>query len=374
MAFIFSEPMTGYSAAMDLVRNKWTGNINEDQSLGKFVYTVGTGRFTGGSIKSAINCNLTRPFLDQGGLGNANIFVQVMVKWDVGSLTLNSSFLQLKNNGGVDIALTLQRTTNNELVALDDTGMIAGTSAVGVVTPGVWQVVTVVAEIGSDSGSLELYVDDFVTPVISVSGVAMNLDGVSNYLCDAITFVQPVNQVGAVYNVSELFVYDTLGTTWNSLIGDKYHIPLVPQTLNASANPFTPSSGPSGHLMVDDPLSALSDDGATYNIGNYGAYLAAPAGGFYDQFDLSDLPPNTTGIIGVLSVLTARKSSAAPEFDVLKHRIFYTFDSSADLDVALTDEYLDYQAMFPKDPTFADWTVTSVNALDGGYGIGNAPA
>jgi hypothetical protein len=29
--------------------------------------------------------------------------------------------------------------------------------------------------------------------------------------------------------------------------------------------------------------------------------------------------------------------------------------------------------MFPKDPTFADWTVTSVNALDGGYGIGNAP-
>ena len=369
MAFIFSEPMTGYTTATDLARNKWTGSPD-------MTYTPGTGRFSGGSVRSSFGCAFTRPAPPSNDdplyAGGSSVFVHVMIKWDPGLLVSASSFLQLKNRTGLDVALTLQRSPANALILLDSNGAVAGTSAPGVLTPNTWHVIVVQAEIGATPGAVNVYVGDLINTKLATAATQMNLDEIQ-YACDSITFVQPVNEAGAAYDLSEIFVYDSWDVLWNSVIGDKRHIPLV-STESIDHTPYPPSFIASGGgdpaLMVDDPLSAVSDDDATYT--STVEYYA------YDEFVLTDLPPDTTGIIGILSVVTAKKTGAGPA-PIFKHRVVPVgiFDEDANARVIddLTVDYLDYQAMYEQDhgAGYLAWTPDAVDTLHGGYQVGDIP-
>jgi len=369
MAFIFSEPMTGYTTATDLARNKWTGSPD-------MTYTPGTGRFSGGSVRSSFDCAFTRPAPpsnDDPLYAGGSIFVHIMIKWDPGLLVSpGAEFLQLKNRTGIDIALTLQRSPSNALVLLDATGTVVGTSANGVLTPNTWHVLVVQAEVGATPGLVNVYVDDLINVKLTTSSANMNLDA-TQYACDSITFVQSINEAGAAYDLSEIFVYDSWGVLWNTVIGDKRHIPLVP-TESIDHSPYPPSFIASGGgdpaLMVDDPLSAVSDDDATYT--STVEYYA------YDEFVLTDLPPDTTGIIGILSVVTAKKTGAGPA-PIFKHRVvpvgLFDEDGNARVIDDLTVDYLDYQAMYEQDhgAGYLAWTPDAVDTLHGGYQVGDIP-
>ena len=355
MSFILADAFCGYTAIADTADFGWS-------VVGSPTFTNNIGRFGLGGITSAYVSQFTRGFTAVAA--GDKVIMQFSAKWNAGARTLASPFMVLKNNGGVDLCMTLSRTPSDAVQVLDASGSIAGTSAGSVLTSGAHHVIVVKAKIGDNAtGTVDVYVNNMATPMLALTGVDLNGPGAANG-CDFVDFRGAMitdNVTGHNWILSELIVYSSTGAApWNDVLGDKRLYPLLPTGDSAVA--WTRSSGATNADMVDDPLTAEHDGDSTYN--------STAAAAVVDEFTLADLPTGVIGIVGVVSNLTARKTDGGAEVGALNHRIKSNATASLVAAGALTTGYVNYQGMYLLDPNGAiTWTKTAVDALLAGYSI-----
>jgi len=352
MTYIFDEPMSGYTTHTDLPTSGW--------SIGStWTYSNTNGRHGVGGLQcTSQNSSLSRGF--PVVTTNDSVYVQFAIKWETGARTLEAAFLVLYNDAGTDECLRLIRMPNNSVRVQNAAGAVAGTSAGVPLVEGVWHVICVKAEIGKAAGLVDVYVNDLVTPALTLAAVDLT-DGVATG-CDMLFFTQGGSEAGSNYSISDIFVWSsTGGGTWGSMIGDKRAYLLLP-TGEGGTIEWTPLSGTDNALMVDDPLSAQFDSDTTYN--------SVSAAAKKDELTLANLPTGIVSIIGVVSVLSVKKTDAGAEVGALSHRIYSNATAATVATGALTTGYLNYPGMFLLDPDGAiAWTKAKVDALLVGYSI-----
>jgi len=353
MAYIFSDPTTGYTTIADMNLQGWqvTGAGNPEP------YSPTKGRFGLGGFRMYPNMVLQRNFVAVAN--TTSVFLQFARKWAAG-VHAEGVMLNFLNNGGVDNCLTVWRTANDAIQVRDAFGTVKGTSAPNVLSANTWHVICVRALIGSlANGTYDVYVDDMVNPLLTLTGVDTS-DGATTG-CDAIQLSE--FQSNQDSEVSDIFCWSSDGTAPNGLIGDVRHYPLLPtsDTINVA---WTENGGaPAGRFeKVNDPLN-LTFDTATYN--------STSAAGVLDEFGFADLPAGVINIVGVMSILTAKKTNSGTEPGPLEHRIKSGGAAAVTVAVGpLTTDYVNYQAFWGEDPnTAATWVEAGVNALLAGYRI-----
>jgi len=354
MAYIFDEPMSGYTTRTDLPTSGWSVGTT-------WTYSNTNGRHgVGGLLCNSFGSSLSRGFT--AVTTNDSVYVQFAIKWELGARVNEAAFLTLYNDAGTDECLRLIRMPNNSVRVHNAAGAVAGTSAGVPLVEGVWHVICVKAEIGKNPGLVDVYVNDLTTPALALPAVNLT-DGVATG-CDMLFFTQGGNEAGSNYSISDIFVWSsTAGPTadWDDVIGDKRSYLLLP-TAEDGLNEWTPFSGTDNALMVDDPLTAQYDSDITY--------VSISAANKTDELVLANLPIGIVGIIGVVSVLSARKTDAGAEVGALSHRIRSAAIPATVATGALTTGYNNYAGMFLLDPDGnVAWTKAKVDALIVGFKV-----
>jgi len=356
MTKIFSDPFATYGAIADLTASGWSAT--------NCTYNASGGRFAGhGSVVAQTSALLTKGFaaINAGD----SVFLQFAIKWLAGTRSLTCVLARFGNNSGVDICATIRRAPNDAIQVYDANTMLAGASAGGVLISDVWHVICVKAKIGDGAtGTCDVYVNDMATPLLALTGLDLNGPGAANG-CDFVgiesTVVGVNNVVGHLWNMSEPFIWSsTGGGVWGSPIGDKKHISLLPTSDSAAA--WTENGGgPAGRFeKVNDTLGALHDADGTYNS----TALAAVV----DEFGLENTPAGASGIIGVLSMISHKKSDGGAPPGTLNHRIYSNATAALIPCAVPTVIYANDFAQFDLDPNGnIAWTPGAVDALKAGY-------
>jgi hypothetical protein len=354
MTFRFAEAFVGYTAIGDTAESDW--------SASSVSYNNANGRFGLGGVTVPFNSAFSRGTVPVAVVTDY-VIAQFSAKWDAGTRTKESGVIKFGNNGGAQICLSIKRMPNDSVQAWDANGSNVGTSAPGVLTSGQWHAIVVKAQIGRAVGDIKIYVNNMVTPVLDLSSKDLLAGGAATG-CDFISWERnPFDDAaaGAQFILSELMIYDTEGVdVWSDLVGDKRLYPLLP-TADGQTD-FSRIEGASNFEMVNDPLSTthLDTDSTDYN------YSATPNS--LDQFAFANLPTGVVGIVGVVSVLTAKKSDGGTEAGDLYHEIISNLFDAALPVGALTNLYRNYQSIFLLDPsTSAAWTAGGVNGMTAGY-------
>lgn len=224
---------------------------------------------------------------------------------------------------------------------------VLGTSAVGLVSPGVWNYIEFKATI-NNSGSYELRFNG--TNILSDSGVDTQQS--SNAYMNKFGFV------AAGYtnrNIDDFYFLDTSGSTNNDFLGD-VRIETIRPTGAGNQTDFTPSTG-SNWENVDD---TTPDDDSTYN---YHAPQGLPG---TDLFTMGDLTTISGSIFGIQPIIYTRKDDAgsADLYSVIRTGGTDYVGSG----ISLGDSYIYHTDILEENPNTATaWTVTDINNIEGGY-------
>lgn len=338
MAFIFGHPVTGFSTPTDSLKAGFTTAMN--------AYVASAGRFGHGALRNTNAGSSQRLPVAVTG----KVIVHWTLKYDTIPGT-NCLFLNLFNNSGADSCLELLCTPTGQIRVEDANGTLVTSSAAGTLNANTHHVVVCEAEIGAASGTVRVWVDNMTTPVIDETGV--DLTDAGGGTCDLIRWTSSVGDT----EISQIFVYDTSGSTWNANVGDVRYFPMLPDGDDSTA--WSPDTGTTNYDRVDDPLSAVADGDTSY--------VEATAASTIDLYTLSDLPGSVQSVMGVLGILEAKKTDAGAEPGPLSLRLAHSASTSDSPTLGtLTTDFLEYQNLFETPPGGGSWTPTIANALRAG--------
>lgn len=343
MSFIFADPICGYTVITDATRRGW-------QISGP---SLGAGRFGLQSFRNANSANLIRKAFPAV---SGRIFVQFAIWVDPHSAA--SKIFQIFNNSGANVCMELGISAADALQVYDANGTVVATTSGGSVAVSRWNTIAIEAEIGSASGILKVWLNQpssVATPVVNLSSIDLD-DGALAGADMVGWFIQAVSTAPNYY-LSEVLIYDSSGAApWNAYLGDKRQHVLLPNGAGSSTTwTQTPGSG-SNFDKLDDPISALPDDDATYVQG------AAGAGA--DLYAYGNLPAGTVGIVGVVLEADMKKTDAGAISPLLRMRENATNVDSAALSPSTT--YGKYQHFSADVPGGSGWSEAEVNALEAG--------
>jgi len=350
MTFRLAEAFVGYTAIGDTADSGWANS--------GCAYSPTSGRFGLGGVTVPYNASFTHGVVPVASV-NDYVIAQFAIKWDAGARTKEGGVVKFGNNGGANLCCYIKRMPNDSLQVWDANNVLAGSTAPNKLPSGQWHVIVIKAQIGKAPGSVDVYINNMVTPALSLVGVVDLLAGGAVTGCDFIAFERNAFDdaaAGAQYTLSESFFYDTEGAApWNGspLLGDKRLYPLQPDADDSSA--WSIFGDVSSYATVNDALNATHDGDGTYN---FTGVLAL------DEMQLPNLTAGVAGIVGVVSVLTAKKSNGGAEVGALNHRIRSNASVGLIPTGALTDGYLNYQGMYLLDPNGnVPWTPAAINGL-----------
>ena len=340
MAFIFAHDLAGFSSGADAAKAGF--------QIVSGTYSPTGGRFDGGYWECS---NSTHQLTKAFGPASGKVIVQFAVYFTEFATV---DFFTLFNNGGTATCAEVGMTAGGALRLLNAAAATVVTSS-PVLSLFTWHVIAVEAEIGSAAGTVRVFVDDFVTPVIDESGVDLT-DG-SATGCDMVRW--DTNSSSGGFRLSEHIIYDTSGAApWNALLGDKRLYSALPNADHTQG--WTRSAGATNFDLVDDPRSTTSDADATY--------VEASAADTVDLYEFVNIPTGVTGIVGVVAIVEAKKTDAGALPSTMHIRMREplgptTADSAA---ITPTTSYEEHQAMFLTEPGGAAWTAAKVNAAQAG--------
>ncbi len=343
MAHIFSHPIAGFSVVADALKAGFVADTE---------YLPTGGRFGGGAFACEQSTqSVVKSFAAAGG---TRVIVQFSLK--MVELGFDTRICELRNNSGADLCLDARVNTRGQLEFFTNTGLLIGRTPTGTIPWNTWHSIAIEAEIGSDDGAVKVYVDGVL--YINVDGFDLN-DGDAGG-CDQVNWI--LTEGGSrVWHLCQIFIYDDSGVApWNSFIGDKQIYTLLPTSDNTVA--WTRSAGGVNADLVDDPLSAVSDEDGTF--------VLATTDTLDDLYEFEDLPAelleSVAGIISVLLNIEAKDDGSSPgDFGVILQDAAESNQVSFD-DIVTTTDYLEYLRLFEEVPGAVPWTVVEVNGMTGG--------
>lgn len=209
----------------------------------------------------------------------------------------NSYSVMAIYTGGGTRLFTISLTSTGSLLVTDTANTTYAPQLTGVLTGNVYYHVEVKFRLGTSNtdGTMEVRVDG--TPVNTITGANFfNAAGGA-----ALRLTSPGStsySIGAAFD--DLVVHDNTGDANNDWLGGVRIDTLRPNADTAQAD-FSPSAGPDGYAMIDDPLGA-SD--------NNGTYVESHTVGAKSEFELSNLIGGSTGIMAVQPRVKSSKSDA----------------------------------------------------------------
>jgi hypothetical protein len=222
---------------------------------------------------------------------------------------------------------------------LGGTVLGTGTANVGV---NVWQYLELKVVVSATVGTVELRLDGATSPDITASGLNTGAVNVNEIV---------VGFVNAATYYDDIYVVDTSGSApTNTWLGDSRV-----ETLYPSSN-GTNTAWTGVYTDVDDPATFDSDT----------TYISSATPGDLETYGMTNLSVATGTVFAVQTNLIARKDDAGLRTIAPVIRTGGT-DYAGTTTATLSSSYLDYTQLYDRqDPVAADWSVTTVNAMEAG--------
>jgi hypothetical protein len=218
---------------------------------------------------------------------------------------------------------------------------LVATSAGPVITAGAWQQIEIKLVIDASAGSIEIRVDG----VVAINATGVNTGSVSS---TQIVHVQP--RTNGNWYMKDYFIWDTSGSLNNSFFGNCFVHSLVPD--GDVSGTWTALGGGMSYTEIDE---ADPDDDTSYISS---AWPAATA----EVVTLSDLPPEATRVLGMMTLIRAKKTDGGDA--TLVSSLVSTTNTVDGAATPITTAYSYWTDIFETDPdTSAAWTVAAANAV-----------
>lgn len=265
----------------------------------------------------------------------------------------NSNFLQLKDNGTVQVNLFLN-TDGTVSIQRNGSNVTGGTTSVSLTT-GVFTFiefkVTIASSIGASSCVLK-----FNGATVATVSTGQNLQSSGNASANVLQLMGSTGGGNGKFYFDDLYVFDSNGSANNDFGGDCRIETLYPNGAGNSTQ-WTPSTG-SNYANVDD----TTPNGDTN-------YNSASGTGLKDTYTMTDLGSTPSSIKGIQIVLTGRKDDAGTKVVIPVIR-----SGGADYDgtsANMGDAYSMFIDIRETDPaTSTAWTASGINALEAGIKVG----
>ena len=211
------------------------------------------------------------------------------------------------------------------------------------ILPGVWYHYAIKAVASTTVGTVELRLNGSPTAEMAATGVNTGANGF-----DAIRWQSWNSQQ---VSLDDLYALDTSGPApTNDWIGD-CRIETIRPTGDG-----TNTAWANGYVNVAD---SASNDGD-------GTFISSSTPGAKETYGLTDLSITAGTVFAVQTNLVARKADAGAKTIAPVIRIGVT-DYDGTTTGPLADTYVDYRQLYDRvDPSGADWTIATVNAMEAG--------
>ena len=310
------------------------------------------GRFGGNALKvvSSAGFSSVRKYLPAGATWVVGFAINPVSIWG-GDYRGQSIFSVMDAIGSVT-HMTLRILPGNVL-AVYRASTELGRSTISIIPNG-YQYVEIKFTISDTVGSVEVRLNG--TSVITLSGVNTRNGGsatANGFSFESVLVNGSWDTAASYYD--DIYICDDSGSVNNDFLGDIRVSALVP-TGDGTYTQFTPSTG-GNYQNVDDE----SPDGdTTYNSDN--------AVGHVDSFAMSSLPSSAGLVLGVQTLVAARKDDAGERSMGTVQRSGSTDTEGAGVPLLVGYRYI--RDVYDINPaTGVAYTVGEVNALEVGYKV-----
>lgn len=309
-----------------------------------------SGRFGGQAVANA-NTGNSDGLIKNFGSSETEIYCGFAFKADTFTDSFVTEYLVRFRNSTDGISFSARYGESGEITLhLSDGVSVLATSALGVLTEGLWHYVEFRYKPLNSGGVCTVWVDN--TQVLTYSGDTT----VSEEAVDALQILPTVANFGqGIVRVDDLYILNTSGTEMNTRTGESRILTNLP-TADTTQRDFSPSSGTDNYAMVDE-FPTIDEDTTYVENGTSGAT---------DRYTSDSLA--TSGTIHTIQVNTcARKTDT----DTRKFRNSILSNSTKKEDTAehtVSTNYFIYPDPYDVDPsTGVAWTESADNALKFGF-------
>jgi hypothetical protein len=332
-----TEGFDHYAGLADIVYSRWT-DVSASSGLV-------AGRFAGKALSVALTTGTcTRAFPASYSGGYVGVAIQQASSGGAatGLIVLGDSV------AGAQISAFFDNLGNLKLYS-GAKGTLLGSATVPIPTNG-WYYLELGYTISTTAGYFEARVGG--TSLIKVTGVDTQPQSVSTVDQIAFSLIS-----GNAYDIDDMYVLDTAGTTNNSFLGDVRVEPLFPTGAGAHTT-FSPY--PAANANYVNVSETAMDGDATYNF--------SQAVGALDSFVAGQLSNPALTIFGVGLVTAARRDASGSR--ALANYLQSGSATALGASVQLGATYAYQQDIFETDPaTSAAWTQTGIDNMQIGYEV-----
>jgi hypothetical protein len=345
MAILFMEGFDGYK---DGTAFRGDGRISLTGTADSFYFFL-TGRNGSGQCLETNGTSIE--FLANISGASDTVWIQFAMKLESGVLTSTEELIWIYDTNGT-ITSGIYLTATGEIEVKQGTGTTVGTSSGAGVTVGSWHFYEFKIKLNASTGTVLVKVDG--TEVLNLSGVDTINGGTSP---SKVRFHHNDDIGSGDILWDDMVIGDdstgSPGDVQTDLLGDCSVEMLLPDGAG-NYTQFTPSTG-SNYQNVDDVPSSDSD--TTYN--------SSSTAGHKDSFTCGNLTGAAGTIYAVQVTSIAKRESGGGR--LMRELIRSNSVDATGASRYVPAGYTHKQALFEKDPSGADWTVSTVNSMEIGY-------
>lgn len=268
------------------------------------------------------------------------------------SIASATSYVSFWGDSGATQHITVQRNTSGFIEirrgSTSGTLLATGTTPIAAST---WFYLEASVTISDTVGQVHVRLNGAPTDEVAYTGDTKNAG--TNTTIDRVSLACTFG----TYNVSDLYILDTTGTTNNSFLGDVAVRTLSP-TANGTYSQLTNSAGNStnNYTYVDEHPYSGTD------------YVGSQTTGLRDTYSLADLPAGVSTVYGLQIVGFMAKNDAS--FGQAKLAVLSGGSLRYGANHALSTSYQSYYDLFTTNPvTGISWSVSDVNGLEAGMEV-----
>ena len=333
------------------------GAANFSIASTKYESTVGWGgaaNLASNSYPARSGSGILRYFNGQAGALSKTVTVSGAAIMGAGVFKATGAWsnsprlFQMREFSTIHLTLVIDPTLYLKLYLGDFGGTLLATSSAPITENAAYQFIEMKATVATTTGNVVVRIDD--TEVINFTGTTtMGGSSIVNRAVLGPTAAFASTGAGDL-RIDDFYVADTSGTVCNNFIGSGFAVRLLTVDGAGDSTAWTPSAGANWQCVDEAPPDSLD-------------YVSTLTSGARDLYNLAARPAGTYDVLGVQTVVTAKKDDVGARLirSVLKSGTTVLVEPT---DQALTTSYKSYCYTLTKDPaTDASWLPAALDGL-----------
>jgi hypothetical protein len=333
------------------------GAANFSIASTKYESTVGWGgaaNLASNSYPARSGSGILRYFNGQAGALSKTVTVSGATIMGAGVFKATGAWsnsprlFQMREFSTIHLTLVIDPTLYLKLYLGDLGGTLLATSSAPITENAAYQFIEMKATVATTTGNVVVRIDD--TEVINFTGTTtMGGSSIVNRAVLGPTAAFASTGAGDL-RIDDFYVADTSGTVCNNFIGSGFAVRLLTVDGAGDSTAWTPSAGANWQCVDEAPPDSLD-------------YVSTLTSGARDLYNLAARPAGTYDVLGVQTVVTAKKDDVGARLirSVLKSGTTVLVEPT---DQALTTSYKSYCYTLTKDPaTNASWLPAALDGL-----------